>query len=240
MNPLQSELRRLYLLPPASEGEGDAAPRDAHRCLVLELARAPGWGVLSRVWQGVQAELELPAPAIAVSGTDGLQLWFSLVQPVGMARGHAFLEGLAARFLADVDVRRLRMFPSARDGMAPPPVPALQGDSGNWSAFIAPDLAPVFEETPWLDIPPGNEGQAALLRTMRSISRSNFEDAMALLAPAASSALAVQPGPLVTTDVPLPANDPRRFLQKVMDDESVDLALRIEAAKALLQTAASR
>jgi hypothetical protein len=36
--------------------------------MVLELARPAEWPPLARVWQAVQAELGLPAPAIAVSG----------------------------------------------------------------------------------------------------------------------------------------------------------------------------
>ena len=54
--------------------------------MVLELTGPADWDVLSAVWRGVQADLELPAPAIAVSGTDGLQLWFSLEAPVPAAQ----------------------------------------------------------------------------------------------------------------------------------------------------------
>ena len=37
----------------------------------------------------VQADLALPAPAIAVTGSDGVQLWFSLVQPVQPGQAQA-------------------------------------------------------------------------------------------------------------------------------------------------------
>ena len=112
MNRLQSELHRLYLARPAADGgaAGSALidPSGAVRALVIELARPASWEVLARVWHGVQAELGLPAPAIAVSGTDGLQLWFSLAEPVGVAHARAFLEGLRRRFLPDVAVNRVR------------------------------------------------------------------------------------------------------------------------------------
>ena len=85
MNRLMSEWNRLYLLPGealAAEGiDLDAAqaglvdPRGRVRALVLELARPAAWEPLATVWRGVQADLELPAPAIAVSGVDGYQLW---------------------------------------------------------------------------------------------------------------------------------------------------------------------
>ena len=71
MNRLQAEQQRLYL-------SHDSGPR----ALMLALAQPGSWAGLAKVWQGVQADLELPAPAIAVSGTDSYQLWFSLAQPV--------------------------------------------------------------------------------------------------------------------------------------------------------------
>ena len=108
MNRLLSEFDRLY------RSEHDASLVDAQgrvRALVLEVVQPAGWDALSLAWQGVQAELELPAPAIAVSGVDGVQLWFSLQEPVALARGRAFLEQLRARFLADVPPARVRLWP---------------------------------------------------------------------------------------------------------------------------------
>ncbi|RYG88656.1 MAG: hypothetical protein EON59_03725, partial [Alphaproteobacteria bacterium] len=128
MSRLQAELQRLY-------GDADGGVR----AMVLELARPADWEVLSRVWRGVQADLQLPAPAIAVSGTDGLQLWFSLQEPVSADRAGAFLAQLRARYLAGTAPARLRAMPSA--GAAPwqaPAVPALQAGTENWSAFVAP------------------------------------------------------------------------------------------------------
>ncbi len=260
MNALQSELRRLYLPPSgAAPAPGDADPPpgvpgagNATRCLVLELARPADWRVLGRVWQGVQAELELPAPAIAVSGTDGMQLWFSLERPVAAAQAQAFLQALAARFLADVAPGRLRLMPSA-DAAAPdgwfhaPSIPAPHGPDGNWSAFVAPDLAPVFGETPWLDIPPGEDGQAALLRGLRPVGPAAFADALRRLRPRSP---ATAPPPAATSPAGRARSadgacadasggapgheDPQDFLRRVMNDAGVPLALRIEAAKALL------
>ncbi len=72
MNPQESELRRLYLL---ADGVADAPclmTAEGHvRAMVLELSRPADWNALSTVWQRVQSDLELPAPAIAVSGNDG-------------------------------------------------------------------------------------------------------------------------------------------------------------------------
>lgn len=221
---LPSELQRLYL-PPAGDTAGGV------RALLLELARPADWDALGPLWRGVQAELQLPAPGIAVSGTDGLQLWFSLQQPVDTARAVRFLAGLQRRWLAGIAPERLRLLPQAGDeSWQPPPIPAQDAATGNWSAFVAPDLAPVFADTPWLDIPPGAEGQADLLARLQPIEPAAFEATLQRLPADAATApaLAAAPQP-ATADV-----DPRRFLQQVLNDERVTLALRIEAAKALL------
>lgn len=250
MNKLHRELQRLYLVrEPALPGAPSppaalVGPDGQVRALVIELTRTPDWDVLSRVWQGVQAELDLPAPAIAVSGIDALQLWFSLAEPVTAAQGHAFLEGLRQRFLADVDARRVRLLPTPDLQHTVQPVPAAQPATGNWSAFLAPDLAPVFGDTPWLDIPPNEEGQASLLRGIAVTGQAAFEAALQALAAPVEPAVQAAPAPPPQAPAQPPAmaaaGDPVRFLRRVMDDESVPMALRIEAAKALLPHSGQR
>ena len=209
MTPLQSELHRLFSVATTP------ADADTVRGLVMELAGPPDWRPLSAVWQGVQAELDLPAPAIAVNGVDAMQLWFSWTQPVPAAQARAFLQALRQRYLPDIDPARVRLHPASGDA-----VPGQRDD--NWSAFVAPDLAPVFGDTPWLDIPPNEEGQAALLRALQPMKPPAFAAALARLGPAQVLS------PAGTSD------GPRAFLERVMQDETVALALRIEAAKALL------
>ena len=76
MDRLHRELHRLYA--PRLRGEPDARPgllklvaADGRlRAIVLEVARPADWDLLAAVWKGVQTELELPAPAIAVNGQD--------------------------------------------------------------------------------------------------------------------------------------------------------------------------
>lgn len=242
MNKLTSELQRLYLFrPSAPQGDGAApaslvGPDGTVRALVMELRRQPDWELLARVWQGVQAELDLPAPAIAVSGTDAMQLWFSLAESVTAAQAQAFLDGLRQRFLPDVDARRLRLLPTP-DLQHAQLVQAVQADTGNWSAFVAPDLAPVFGDTPWLDIPPNEEGQASLLRGIAVTKKAAFEAALQTLGGGAQTVQAPVQAPVQALDV---GGDPVRFLRRVMDDEGVPMALRIEAAKALLPYSGQR
>ena len=242
MTKLQSELDRLFLVrsPTGAAPAALIGPAGTVRAMVLELTRTPDWEVLSPLWRGVQADLELPAPAIAVSGVDALQLWFSLAEPIATAQAHGFLERLRQRFLPDVDARRVRMLPVADASAHARLVPAAQQDTGNWSAFVAPDLAPVFGETPWLDIPPNEEGQASLLRAIASIPPAVFDAAVAQLGPHTPAPPCAQASP-VHDPAALPRGDaaePRRFLLQVMHDETVAMALRIEVAKALLQHSA--
>lgn len=234
MSRLQTEFLRLYGQPGLMPGQEPGPGRV--QALVLELARPADWATLSPVWRGVQADLQLPAPAIAVSGVDGCQLWFSLAEPVAAAQADAFLEGLRLRYLADVGPGRLRLLLQA------PAVPAQQpGLEERWSAFVAPDLAAVFADEPWLDTPPNPEGQADLLARLRSMAPDDFQRALAQLAPPA----AVQP-PQAVADSAAPVirhgarrtEDPRAFLLDVMNDDTVPMALRIEAAKALLPSRA--
>ena len=243
MSRLQAQRWRLY--SPASArgappGEEQAFPlidgQGQVRAMVLTLARPADWSAMARLWQGVQDELGLPAPGIAVNGIDGYQLWFSVAQPITTAQAHRFLMQLRMRYWADIPDERVSLMPSAH-GPDPSacrhadPVPAPTLTPGQWSAFVTRDLAPVFNDSPWLDIPPNPDGQADLLSSLRSIGHAEL---LALLSAAAPTP---PPGPSspggAASALPL-QSDPRQFLLRVMNDPTVDLALRIEAAKALL------
>jgi hypothetical protein len=260
MDKLQTALQRLFgALPAAAPGESPALLDNAGhtRTLVLSLARPADWRLLGRVWQGVQQEGGLPAPAIAVSGQGALQLWFTLAQAVPLAQGQAFLAALQRRYLADVvevAPTRLQHWPppeavandavdGAADGMAhtlPWPGQAVAED--RWSAFIAPDLAPVFEAEPWLDVQPGVDGQAELLARLQPMPAADFQRVLAAWGaePEAATATAPLAQPIqpaqTASGATTPTTDPRQFLLSVMNDASVPLALRIEAAKGLLST----
>ena len=239
MGRLHTELSRLYL-GPAAEGDSavdDSRLIDSHgltRALVLGLARPADWEAMSRVWQGVQADLELPAPAIAVCGADGYQLWFSLAQPVTVAQAQDFLQRLCGRYLSAVAPRRITLSPAATGHTRL--VPALQADTGQWSAFVSSDLAAVFADDPSLDLPPGEDNQADLLSRLKSIQPAELEAALQHLQPEETLPLASAP----STETNLTPRDPRSFLLAVMNDTAVPMALRIEAAKALLSDPQSR
>lgn len=257
MSTLQAELDRLYLARgrniqhPHGAEPGLIAPDGTVRAMVLELARPADWTLLSIVWRGVQTDLELPAPAIAVSGIDGYQLWFSLAEPASVAQARAFLEFLRLRYLSLVAPGRLGMMPAV-DAATPGKVhhamlvPALQPATGRWSAFIAPDLAAIFSEEPWLDLPPNPDAQAKVLSRLQCIKPAVFQAILEHLSPVVrpetspmTSAAAEWGGTqanqeIKASDLHGNSPDPKSFLLGVMNDKTVELHLRIEAAKALL------
>jgi hypothetical protein len=257
MSTLQAELQRLYLprdpdLQTPKEGEYCLITPDGKvRAMVLELARPADWAALSTLWQGVQAELGLPAPAIAVSGIDGFQLWFSLAEPVTVANACAFLESLRLRYLSQVATERITMRPFI-DGLMPQRavhaalVPKLREESGRWSAFVASDLAAIFADEPWLDLPPGPEAQANVLARLECIKPVDFQAVLERLKPVdlgrgepaqsdASRLIEVEDAPETLNSTSQgKAMGPKRFLLNIMNDPAVGLHLRIEAAKALL------
>lgn len=243
---LSAEVQRLYGLPGQTLEAGCTSlplvsEEGRVRAMVLGVAAPADWPALSAVWRGVQGDLELPAPAIAVNGVDAYELWFSLAEPVPLAQAVSFLEGLRARWLAGLKPQRVRMFPGAAgEKQAVPLIPAPQGASGNWSAFVAPDLAAVFGDEPLLDVPPGDDAQAELLSRLASIKSDAFQAALLALQPVV---LEMAQASVATASAVAAAGfvgaarhgDPKLFLLDVMNDTSVALALRIEAAKALIQ-----
>ena len=245
MNRLQAEQRRLFLVPDTTKG-GDAliGAQGQVRAMVVDVAQQAGWDAVAALCQGIQDALDLPTPAIAVSGGAGFQVWLSLAEPVPVLQAQAFLAALCQRFLSQVPARHVQCTPVVEPSGTPPArhaslVPALQGATGRWSAFVAPGLASMFADEPWLDVPPGIDAQAQLLCRLESISAADFARAKKELglddAPVAPMLAATNVGNLGAATVPANTEtDPRRFLLSVMNDPAVEMRLRIEAAKALL------
>jgi hypothetical protein len=259
MSRLHSALARLYFPDPASADY--PAPTAANlldaqgrtRALVLELAAPADWDRLRTVWEGVQTDMGLPAPAIAVSGAEGIQLWFSAPAPIPAADAQRWLEALCRRYLPGLPPHRLRLWPRADAAAAgggaevlhAAPVPASQPDGERWSAFVAPDLVPLFTDTPWLDSEPGEDGQGALLERIGVMKPGWFEAGLGADTAggdAGEGAASPTPPPALTVEErAAPAagagwrHEAALFLQRVMNDETAPLAVRVEAARVLLQ-----
>jgi hypothetical protein len=191
--------------------------------------------LVSCVWTLAQTLCELPAPAISVDGESGWQVWFALQEARPAPEVLSVLRAVIRRCLresgsppseGDVSAWRFSCWPAGRgadgdDALLPVP---RQIAPDRWSAFVAPDLVPVFAETPWLDCEPSAEGQAALMGRWQAISMQTWGGLSNLNEGA-------------TTARHVPITDPRVFLQSVMNDDRVDMALRIEAARVLLAQA---
>ncbi|MBS0347906.1 MAG: hypothetical protein JSR69_15760 [Proteobacteria bacterium] len=255
MSKLIAELQRLFFQPGLSPDEVSLAsgaaqafeplgPDGQLRAMVLGVSGAEAWDYVAALWQEVQDDLQLPAPVMAVTGADGFLLWFSLAEPVPLPKARAFLAGLCRRYLGEVPEARLMVCPPGPVSL----VPAINGASGKWSAFIDPSMGRVLAHEPWLDIAPNPERQADLLSNFLRIDRAAFERALMQLAP---PPVVTTTRPLVPAELPgvpvLPTlgsterlgveghfGDPKSFLLAVMNDPTASAAHRIDAAKALL------
>lgn len=266
-NRLIGELRRLYLLadqrcvgPAPDGGEIVATPEQLARMLGGEraLALAPvaadgtarvmvvcfeyaaDWERVAALYQAVQEDLELPAPAISISGSAGFQLWFSFADPVAGHRLREFLGALRRNCLRDVPADRFRLFPDMDDVQSGSGlVPALCTQTGKWSAFIDPGMGRMFVDEPGLEMAPNMDRQADILAGLKSIEADAFAKALGILQ-AQDKGTGMDAG--VDAGTPTQArlnpgshfSNPKDFLLAVMNDPSASTDQRIDAAKALL------
>jgi hypothetical protein len=236
------------------------SPDRMARAMVVIFDKPGDWGEVANLYQAVQDELDLPAPAIAVSGRKGFRLWFSLAEPVAVAEVQRFLDALGRKYLADIPVTNRRFRPTADrpDDAASAVInlpPARHSATGKWSAFIDPSLGGMFIEEPGLEMAPNMDRQASILAGLESIKVADFERALGILLAPAESAAPRRPSPGQPASQPNEAagqrdpdaarpdsmgnvgnhyRDPQSFLLAVMNDPSVTPRQRIEAAKALL------
>lgn len=244
MNRLDTERFRLF-------GTDTTATDGKVRAAAIDIQQRAGWEAVAAIWQGVQDDLDLPAPAVAINGSDGYQLWFSLTESVAADTLLDWLDAVRQRYASAWPAARFKVIPST-DALTPastgdlPIPPRLCGD-GSWSAFVAPGLAPMFADEPWLDLAPSADAQADLLLPLRSINPAEWARALQRLCepsagtPAAEPTTSEAPPATPPVDSSKPAvptlpttTDPRQFLLAVMTHPEVALDLRIEAAKALL------
>ena len=230
------------------------SPAGMARAMVVSFARATDWEQVANLYQAVQDELDLPAPAVSVSGRKGYSLWFSLAEALPLAQIQAFLAALRLKYLADIPLAHLELQP---DALAIKTLaPARHNTTGKWSAFIDPSMGSMFIVEPGLEMAPILDRQAGMLAGLKSIKAANFQSALSILQapseldgePALTLAEAAARLPTKVSRPPDLADgyrysklgegntyaDPRDFLLAVMNDSSVGVKQRIKAAKALL------
>lgn len=194
MHKLIQELIRLYLAPGAAvdalaqriggvaTDAVDLAGADGTvRAIVIPFRKmrsgdeAAHWTLLCDVANALQTELDLPAPAVSVSGTDGYGLWLSLATPIAGAQALEFVALLRQAYFPDLKV--------ALDGastlVALPP--CLNPASGKWAAFIHPGMGASFADESGLDMAPPLSGQVGFLEGLHSIDAVQLDAALSLL-----------------------------------------------------------
>lgn len=232
------------------------SPEGYARALVVEFSRSAHWPQAAALCQALTEELELPAPALAVGGPAGYQLWLSLAEPQPVAALHAFLQALVHKYLADVPAAARRCYPGdgEEENNGPRLPPARLANEG-WSAFIDPTMGAMFADETWLPMAPNADKQADMLAALKSISTTDFQRALAQLQAESAAAMADEPlaeppaqptakpfsvapaataAPLAAPSLGSQFSDPRDFLLAVMNDAGASTEQRIEAAKALL------
>jgi hypothetical protein len=195
---LISELRRLFLPTSAQAslltaleaqltgGPGAALPADdgqgRTRLMVVGfhgVSRGQGDAHCTALLQCAKAlmeELGLPEAAFSVNGREGYDLWLPLADAVPLADAADFLRLLQQAYLKELPA--LSLWPAA--GAPTPPLclpPRLHPDTGLWSVFIAPGLAPSFSEEAGLDLPVNPDKQADLLARLAPIAPDAFNQA---------------------------------------------------------------
>lgn len=194
MQKLILELIRLYLAPGAPSDQlaqriaGQASdPVDLAgadglvRAIVIPFRKlrdsdpARHWTLLCEVANALQADLDLPAPAVSVSGTDGYGLWLSLATPIAPALAREFASLVRLVYYPDVKIAA-----DAGSTLVALP-PCVVPETGKWSAFIHPGMGASFADESGLEMAPPLGGQVAFLEGLHSIDAAQFDEAMTLL-----------------------------------------------------------
>lgn len=134
------------------------------------------WSLLCELANALQTQLDLPAPAVSITGS-GYALWLSLATPVPAAQARHFLEQLRAAYFPDLKNAGFSLRPDADKPTAQLP-PCLNRESGRWAAFIHPGMGASFSEEPGLEMQPPFAAQAAFLDGLRSITAEQFAQAL--------------------------------------------------------------
>ncbi len=133
------------------------------------------WRDLCVVANALQEQLNLPAPAVSISGRTGFALWLSLAEPVPAADAREFIYLLRKAYLPEA----ARLPDDLPRRWAEPP-PARQAN-GKWAAFIHPSMGSSFADEPGLDMAPPVGAQVGFLEGLQSITPAQFAQALAAL-----------------------------------------------------------
>lgn len=191
MQKLNTELKRLYLATP------EAAAAGLTRVISLAFRRLPEdaedghWERLCVMANALQTDLQLPAPAVSISGDGAYGLWLSLAQPVPLAQAREFAGLLWNAYCPALKPAANGSASAPASALALPP--RLDPASGKWAAFINPGLGASFAGDEGLEMQPPEAGQLALLERLESIAPEQFASALARLQPGGETAAHATP-----------------------------------------------
>ncbi|XYJ08563.1 hypothetical protein ACSUZJ_14210 [Telluria sp. B2] len=230
---LIQELMRLYLPEGAVTEEALQAHILGQQALPVEITTSGGltraiaipfqripkpdegrhWTLLCDVAHALQAELDLPAPAVSIGSGGGFCLWLSLAVALPSLQVGQFVELL-----------RQAYFPEMEPVIGAPTElpPCLNRETGRWAAFINPGMGASFIGEPGLEIAPPQAAQAAFLEGLESIDPVSFDRALARLlardqVPVEAEDTAAEPAAMLSTPAPAllrPAAAPEGLLLK--------------------------
>jgi hypothetical protein len=136
------------------------------------------WEALCAMANALQNALDLPAPAVSISGADGYALWLSLATPVPVSQACRFLALLLAAHGPDAAQCPPGISVSNETEVLPP---CLNRETGKWAAFIHPGMGSSFANEPGLEMAPPVAAQAAFLESLSSITAAQFARAVQAL-----------------------------------------------------------
>ena len=244
---LKTEVLAERLVTESYVGLVLVSPSEMVRTLVIGFESGSDWEQVAALYQSVQDELALPAPAISVSVEDGYQMWFSLAEQIPLQKAREFLSALRREYFPDISVSRTKFRPGIEEHVNDvsqrvlPLMQVIKEPVERWSAFIDPSMGSMFIDEPWLEMAPNLDKQAAMLAGVESIRVEDFLRALSIMQPEPEmDAVRVEKeactGGQLASSLGEPGcfNDPKGFLIAVMNDPHIGVRDRIEAAKALL------
>lgn len=192
------------------------------KTLVLSL-KSEHFQVLADFLWGIVEDRKYPMPAIAVTPEEGFQVWIPLDESIELDTACIMADSLRGRYMAEVPtagyvIRPSKLNPSLNCVQLPP----TEYSGGRWSAFVDPTLVAMFKDESWLETPPNLDKQGELLSRIEAatgIAEKGGNEPV-------ESNSAVPSGGLKLNAY--------EFLVMVMNDASLDIQHRIEAAKVLL------
>ena len=154
------------------------------------------WEALCAIANALQNQLDLPAPAVSISGLNGYALWLSLATPVPATQARRFAALLRAAHAPDGS--HGLSAPIHPDGLEALP-PCLNPSSQKWAAFIHPGMGSSFADEPGLEMAPPAAAQAAFLESLTCMTSAQFAQALNTLEQGQGGSLPAIAGSTVST-----------------------------------------